>query len=274
MARVSGFIAHPTTWMRRALTVACCGGLLATTAGIAQAQSQRIEPTERAAANALGDAAVSASAASVPAPSRGGRPGEGRLEIAASIGYAGGHDLGTEQATETGNGVPGGSPVTLFETASSLERGSLFEARVGFRLTHALAVEGIFGVTRTHLRSAIRNDSEQAAATVATSPLMQYTAEAGVVWQFGHGRVRPFVTGGGGYLRQLHDRATLVETGQSAFAGGGVKYLVHQATRRSLVQSIGLRGDVRLNVTHGGFDIDADAWRHYPSVSGGLFVCF
>jgi hypothetical protein len=134
-------------------------------------------------------------------------------------------------------------------------------------------------MTRTHLHSAIRNDSEQAAPTVATSRLTQYTAEGGVVWHlngltFGHGRVRPFVTGGGGYLRQLHDRATVVETGQSAYAGAGLKYRLHQATRRALLKTIGLRADVRLNLTHGGFDIDPDAWRKYPSVSGGLFVCF
>ncbi len=36
-------------------------------------------------------------------------------------------------------------------------------------------------------------------------------------------RVRPFVTGGGGYLRQLHEGETLAVTGQFYEIGGGVK---------------------------------------------------
>jgi len=169
--------------------------------------------------------------------------------------------------------------VTLFETDSSVERGPVFEGRVAWRLTRAFAVEGTFAMARTHLRSAVRNDSEQAAPIVATSPLTQYTAEGGLVWhleglRFGHGRVRPFITGGGGYLRQLHDGATLVETGQSAYAGGGLKFRLHEARRRAVLKTIGLRADVRLNLTHGGFDVDQNAWRKYSSLSGGLFVCF
>jgi opacity protein-like surface antigen len=264
--------AHLTPIMRLTLILALCVCGLAAAPCVARAQSDSATPTV---ATATAPAAVTPSA---PAASRG-RTGEGRLEIAGSVGYAGGHDLGSERATETGNGVPSGSPVTLFETDSSMERGAQFEGRVSWRLTHAFAVEGTFAMTRTHLRSAVRNDSEQAAPTVATSPLTQYTAEGGLVWhldglRFGHGRARPFITGGGGYLRQLHDKATLVETGQSAFAGGGLKFRLHEAARRSLLQAIGLRADVRLNVTHGGFDVDASAWRKYSSASGGLFVCF
>jgi len=206
---------------------------------------------------------------------------EGRLEIAASVGMAGNHDLGTEKAVESGNGVPVGSDVTLFQAATSLERGPLFEGRVAWHLTRAFAVEGTFGMVRTHLRTSITNDFEQASPIVSTSRLTQYTAEGGVVWhlnrlRFAHGRVRPFVTGGGGYLRQLHDGATLVETGKSAFAGGGLKVRLHESAGRrpSLLKALGLRVDARLNATHGGFDIDEDAWRTFPSLTGGIYVCF
>jgi hypothetical protein len=236
-----GLFAHTTHTMRLTFMFALCGCGLAAAPGIAHAQ--------------------------------------GRLEIAGSVGFAANHDLGSERATESGNGVPTGTPVTLFETDSSLDRGALFEGRVAWHLTHALAVEGTFSMTRTHLRAAVRNDSEQAAPIVATSPLTQYAAEAGLLWHlngltFGHGRARPFITGGGGYLRQLHDGATLVETGQSAYAGGGLKYRLHEGARRSMLKAIGLRADARLNLTHGGFDVDPDAWRKYSSLSGGLFVCF
>lgn len=206
----------------------------------------------------------------------------GRFEISGSVGIAGSHDLGSERATEPGNGVPAGSPVTLFEADSSLERGPLFEGRVGWRLTRSLTAEGTFTIVRSHLRTSITNDFESAPATVATSRLTQYTAEGGLVFhldglRFAHRRVRPFVTGGGGYLRQLHDQATLVETGESAFAGGGLKIQLHetaQRPRRSFLKSLGLRVDARMNFTHGGFDIDEKAWRTYPSLSGGAYVCF
>lgn len=206
---------------------------------------------------------------------------EGRLEIGGSVGYAGSHSLGTLSATETGNGVPSGSPMTLFTTSSSLEGGPLFEGRVGWHLTRALAVEGTFGVIPTHLRTSITSDFEQAANTVSTSRLTQYTAEVGAVWhldalRFAQRRVRPFVTGGGGYLRQLHDSGTLVQTGRSAYAGGGVTIALREALRgkRSTLKSVGLRGDVRVHFTHGGFEAGENAWRASPTLAGGAYVCF
>jgi hypothetical protein len=207
---------------------------------------------------------------------------EGHLELGASVGLAGSHDLGSEKAIESGNGMPSGSPVTLFQASSSLERGATFEARVAWHLTRAFAVEGTLGVARTHVRTSVTNDFEQAPPAVATSRLTQYTVEVGALWaldglRFGHGRVRPFVTGGGGYLRQLHAQATFVETGTSAFAGGGIKIKLHEAKRRprpSFLKTVGVRADVRANFTHGGFDVDADAWRIYPSLTSGMYVCF
>jgi hypothetical protein len=201
---------------------------------------------------------------------------EGRLEIGGSVGVAGSHDLGTENATEPGNGVPSGSPLTLFQADTSLERAPLIEGRVAWHLTRALAVEGTFGVVRTHLRTTIKNDFEQAPPTTATSRLTQYIVAAGLLWQFTHGRVRPFVTGGGGYLRQLHDGATVVETGKSAFAGGGVKIALRESRgpRPSIVKMVGLRIDAQAVFTRGGFDVNGDVWRHYPTLTGGIFVCF
>jgi hypothetical protein len=205
--------------------------------------------------------------------------GEGRWEIAGSVGIANNHDLGSVQANETGNGVPSGSPVTLFEAVSSLDRGPQFEGRVAWHLTHALAVEGTFAVTRTELRTGIRNDFEQTPPSISTASLTQYAAEGGILLHldrltFGHGRARPFITGGGGYLRQRNDRATLVETGESAFAGGGLKYRLHEARKRAALKALGLRLDVRANFTHGGFDVDPNAWRTYLSLTGGVYVCF
>jgi hypothetical protein len=57
------------------------------------------------------------------------------------------------------------------------------------------------------------------------------------------GRLAPFVEAGAGYLRLLHDERTLVETGRTYEAGGGIKYAFRAATAG--VKAIGLRIDAR-----------------------------
>ena len=56
-------------------------------------------------------------------------------------------------------------------------------------------------------------------------------------------RLRPFASGGAGYLRQLHEDRTLVETGQVYYAGGGARYWLRGGARVAAL--VGLRGDVR-----------------------------
>jgi hypothetical protein len=203
---------------------------------------------------------------------------EARLEVSGSVGWTGAYDLGSVTATLTGNGVPTGSPVTFFETDTQVEGGPRIEGRLAWRLTRMFAVEGGLAVTRTHLRTDITNDAEQAPPISAKGRLTEYAIEGGVVVHlsklaFGGGRARPFVTGGAGYLRQLHDGATLVDTGTIAFVGGGVRYALREATRKAFVKTIGLRGDVRVDVRTNGFETAAGTSpRAAASVSGGVFV--
>ena len=103
------------------------------------------------------------------------------------------------------------------------------------------------GYSTPGIRTELSQDAEAAAVTLDAEQLAQYVVDVGATWQLPRpviaGRVRPFVTGGAGYLRQLYDERTLVETGSIYYAGGGVRVWLRggDGQRRSL----GIRSDVR-----------------------------
>jgi hypothetical protein len=204
----------------------------------------------------------------------------GRFEISGGAGMIGGTDLGARTASLSGSGAPSGTPVTLFDTATKIEGGPRYEARVGWRLTPAFQVEGGLAVNRTNLTTRISNDFEQAPNAEASESFTEYAIEAGLLFHltkltFAGGRARPFVAGGAGYLRQVHEGQTLIETGQSAYAGGGLTFTLRQAPRRAFIEGLGLRVDVRANIRSGGFEHSEDSGTTIaPSVTGGLFLRF
>jgi hypothetical protein len=77
------------------------------------------------------------------------------------------------------------------------------------------------------------------------------------------------VSGGVGYLRQLHEERTLVESGQQYYAGGGVRFWLRG--RPDSARSLGVRGDIRMNFRANGIDFENQT-RLSPSVSLLLFV--
>jgi hypothetical protein len=208
-----------------------------------------------------------------------GIPG-GRFEISGAAGMIGGTDLGTASATLSGSGAPTGAPVTLFDTETTIESGQRYEARVAWRFTPALQVEGGVAINRTHLITRISNDFEQAPNGEASETFTEYAFEAGLLLHltkltFAGGRARPFVAGGAGYLRQAHEGRTLIDTGQSAYAGGGLTFTLREAPRRAFIETLGLRADVRANLRSGGFEGPDDSGVTFaPSITGGLFIRF
>lgn len=206
------------------------------------------------------------------------RPSVGRYEISGAIGWAGSAKLGTEKATLQGNGVPSGSPVVLFETTSTVESGLTLEGRLAVRLTRMFSIEGTGGITRNDLQTRVSGDLEGAAPVTLTEPLRQFTIEAGLLAHlhklaWAGGRVVPFVTGGAGYLRQLHDGRTLATNGASGYAGGGIKYVWIERSG-GWVKGVGLRADARVRLHSGGFDTGDDRVRVHPHVSGGAYFRF
>lgn len=194
----------------------------------------------------------------------------GRLEISAGPAWLGRQTFGSASANET---TPSGSSFSLFNTSSEVGGATAFDARVGVRTAGTLVVEADATYARPELRVTIANDVENAPSITAVERLQQYTIGGGATWYVPRrSRIVPFVAGGGGYLRQLHDRALLVETGTYYQVGGGVLYLLgsHPGNR---LKATGIRADVRAVILNGG--VSFDGGRHTaPAVAGSFFVRF
>ncbi len=109
-----------------------------------------------------------------------------------------------------------------------------------------------------------------------SSTLAQITIEGGALIEVATlrlpaGNLVPFVDGGGGYLRQVHEDRVLIETGRTIYAGAGVKWRSSVVKPRGLVQRLVLRADARVVSRTAGVDVD-EARRHYITVSGGVGV--
>ena len=194
----------------------------------------------------------------------------GRLEISAGAAWLGTQTFGSATATET---TPSGGAFSLFTTSSELGSATAFDARVGVRIAGTLVVEADATYARPELRVTVANDVESGPSITAAERLQQYMIGGGATWYVpGRSRIVPFVTGGGGYLRQLHDRALLVETGTYYQVGGGVLYLLSSRQDRRL-KATGIRVDVRaVSLTDG---VAIDGGRHSaPAVAGSFFVRF
>ena len=82
------------------------------------------------------------------------------------------------------------------------------------------------------------------------------------------------MTGGGGYVRQRHERQTLVERGRIFHVGGGVKVpLASGAGAQKRVKQVGVRVDAGALVRTAGVALDNRA-HVAPGVAAALFVRF
>jgi hypothetical protein len=192
----------------------------------------------------------------------------GRYEVAAGVRFVGPEPLGTVDATETN--ASGGS-FRLFTADSTLEALLGFEARLGIRLTQALRVEATGSYGASDLKVALNADAENAAAVTAAERVAQFTIEGAAVmeltrWHVGaHGA--PFIAGGAGYLRALHEDRILVDEGVLWYAGGGVNLVL----RSSPGASLGLRIDARALFQSG---VVNDGVHASPAFGASAFVRF
>jgi opacity protein-like surface antigen len=197
------------------------------------------------------------------------------LEISGSGGWWGGYDLGSRRPTITGPQTPTGSPVAIFESDITLQSGPAAEVRVGWRVWRGVYAEATGGYASSTLEARVTNDLEDAPDLTVSSSLMQVTIEGGAVVELpalGAGRhLVPFVSGGAGHLRQVHEDRVLVETGTTLYAGGGVKWRVVDVNPKGFVQRLFVRGDLRFVSRTGGTGID-DERRNYITVSAGAGV--
>ena len=192
---------------------------------------------------------------------------EPRVEIGGGGGLAGGLDLGARDANLRSNSVAN-TPFRLFSTGTALNPAAAVEVRLGYRLTRRLTVEGSLGVARPTLTSSLSADVENAPPVEASETLTEYVIEGGGLWQLSTNTRRrwtPFVSGGGGVTRHVHEGRTLIESGVDGYAGGGLLYRWRPRA--------GLRLDGRVRFLSGGI---ADGQGVLPrgALTGSVFVTF
>jgi hypothetical protein len=179
----------------------------------------------------------------------------GRFEIGGGVRWTGVVALGESAATET---RPGGDRFTLFGTNSRVDPAAGVDARAGVRLTRALQIEAAFGYRRPTLTTRITSDVEGIADVEAVERTSEFLLEGALLlhtpWRPA-GRFEPFIAAGGGVVRYLHERRTVVENGQVYFLGGGVTLPFSEQARVRL-KGLGLRADARAVVSTGGMAFD------------------
>lgn len=197
---------------------------------------------------------------------------QARYPIETTIGgiWLGSYSLGSQDANLVAN-QPGGGPYTLFKSSSRVESTGGLDARVGWRATRMFTFEGGLTWSRPQLSTRLFSDVEGAADVTATEKTSQYIIEGAVLASLaGPGRALvPFVRAGFGYLRELHDGNSLVETGTSVQVGGGATFWFGDVAR----QSIGLRVDGRYYLLRNGLNLGKSN-RSLGAIGGAIVFGF
>jgi hypothetical protein len=197
-----------------------------------------------------------------------------RLEIAVGAGVLGGASLGQQDARIRANSQDD-QPFRLFTTDSRLAAAPVIAVRAGFMVTRRYGVEAAFTFGRPEVRTSLSDDAEEAPPLVAIERIDQYLVDGGLVVALEElrlGPLLPVVSGGGGYLRQLHEGQTVVEEGHFFHAGIGVRHWL-AARDRGLLKGAGVRADARLYVFNGGIAV-REGPRPHGAISGSVFVVF
>jgi hypothetical protein len=179
-----------------------------------------------------------------------------RVEVGGGLRRVGGAPLGDMDAKL---GTASGGTFVQFGSSSELGATPAVEGRVGVRLTRSLWAEASVSYGTTELETRLDSDVESIPDTTVSESIARYTIEGALVasldgWRWG--AVVPFVSLGGGYLRELHEGRTFVESGRLLHAGGGVT--VPLRTEAGAGTTAGIRADARAIVRSGGVQFDDD----------------
>jgi hypothetical protein len=199
-------------------------------------------------------------------------PLPGRYEVAAGVTWSGPAAFGSRDASLT---TAAGTRYRLFSASTELAGAPALDVRLGLRLTRLVQAEIVAAYSSPVLATSVSNDAETGAATVASESIRQITIVGAIVvalprWRVGS-RILPFVTGGGGYLRQLHQGETLAETGLIYHVGGGATIPMGSRARPRGVKQFGIRTDVRALITTGGVALDGGTHAS-PAVAVSVFA--
>ena len=200
-------------------------------------------------------------------------PHSGNLEISGGVLWMPGTDLGTASADETRNPGTGTGPFVLFQTDSRTESAPGVQGKLGVYLAQSMSVEGGALFSRPKLATRLTGDAESAPELTATDTLTRIVVDGSVLFHltgvsFAGGRGIPFVSAGAGYLRDLHEKNEVAETGHELHVGGGIHYWFGQGKHRA-----GVRADVGISRRSGGADA-IDTTRTIPVIAGAFAYLF
>ena len=202
----------------------------------------------------------------------GDRPDRGSIEISGGGSWAPGFDMGERQAELTRSGSSG-ERFDLFSTESRVSGFPGVHARLGFYLSRSISIEGGARFAKPELTVRLSGDAESAADETASETASHYIFDGSLLYHFigasfAGGRGVPFVSGGGGYIRELHQGNEVVETGTEYHATAGFKYWLGSGRRR-----LGLRAEVGFTAREKGFD-NEEGRRTGPLALGGVSFLF
>ncbi len=200
-------------------------------------------------------------------------PHRGNVEISGGAVWSGGYDFGSASAEETRNTGTGTGPFVLFSASSTADPSVGLQGRLGVYLASSVSVEGGIFVARPDISTQLTADAESAPDLTATETLTRLVIDGSVLFHltgasFGGGKGVPFVIGGGGYLRDAHEKNEVIETGHEFHVGGGVHYWFGEGKHR-----FGVRADAAVSWRSGGAG-GADTTRTVPMVAGSIAYLF
>jgi hypothetical protein len=189
-----------------------------------------------------------------------------RYEVGGGIRFVGPEHLGRVDANETN---PGGGPFRLFTADSTVHALMGFEARFGVRVLPALRLEATGSYGASDLNVKLSADVEGAADVTVSERITQFALEGTAVmelsrWRFG-ARGMPFLSGGAGYVRALHEDRVLVDEGALWHVGGGVNLLLGSNS------PLGVRFDARALFQRGVIN---DGVHASPALGASVFLRF
>jgi hypothetical protein len=193
-------------------------------------------------------------------------PHRGTFEIGAGGVWIGGYDAGSTNATVTRPGST--TPLTLFAVNSRMQTAPGAHAHLGLFLSSRVSLEGAFQYSRPILRARVTSDFESAPDTDVDGVVVTYLARGSLLYHFGSGRLVPFVSGGGGYLRQIDDENSDLVTGAEIHAAGGLKFWFGSGGRR-----LGLRFDAGVSARRKSVAFEQKS-RIVPAAGAGIAFQF
>lgn len=204
--------------------------------------------------------------------SAGAQTAQPRLAVAVGPDWISTADVGGANATLTG---ASGGRFNLFDTTTTLTGGVGVSGAFGIRIAGGLWAELTGRYHSARLASRVTGDVEAADET-ATETLQQMQIDGGLLWLperlLVGSRLQAFLSGGAGYLRQLHNTNTLAEAGQSFYAGSGMIVALPER-QGGMFKGSGVRLDVRASMTRRGVAFD-DRVHAAPALWASLFLRF